>query len=288
VNPPPGSPDGTWVDGRASAEVSVLERGLHYGDGLFETIACVDGAPRFLARHLARLTSGCARLALPPPDAAQLAREIATAAAGTPRAIVKLILTRGRARARGYGFSGEEVPTRILLRYPWSGADEREARAGVRVRVADLTLGENPHLAGVKHLNRLEQVLARREWTDDSITEALLFSSGGTLISGTMSNVFLVQGGRLLTPRLDRCGVAGIMRAVVAELSTQCGIDFRERPLARADLEAAEEIFLTNALTGIRPVRELGARPVGVGPVTRRLQQALAPLLLRATEVAGG
>lgn len=278
-------PDALWVDGRPAAEISALDRGLHYGDGLFETMACIGGRPRLLNLHLERLASGCARLALPPPDAPGLEREIGAFLAGEPRAIVKLIVTRGPARARGYGISGAERPTRVLLRYPWAGEDAAAAAQGVRVRIGALKLGENPALAGLKHLNRLEQVLARAECSDPDIAETLLFSAGGALICGTMSNVFLVRGGTLATPRLDRCGVAGVMRAVVGGLAPGCGIHFAERMLDGEDLEAAEEIFLTNALTGIRPVRELAGRPRGVGPVTRRLQQALAPRLARAGEV---
>lgn len=266
---------GAWVNGEPQTQVSVFERGLHYADGLFETIACPHGAPRLLARHLARLTGGCARLHLPAPDPQQLSTEIRAAAAG-PSAIVKLIVSRGRALVRGYAATGAESATRIMLRYPWAGEDPSLGEAGVRVRLAGLRLGENPALAGLKTLNRLEQVLARAEWHDPAIAEALLFSSSGTLVSGTMSNVFLVHQGRLSTPRLERCGVAGIMRALVSELAASCGIDFAERALTEVELEAAQEVFLTNALIGIRPVRELAGRALAVGPVTRRLQRALA------------
>ena len=274
---PEGLPDGVWVDGRVAAEVSPLDRGLHYGDGLFETIGCVAGRPRFLDLHLKRLASGCARLAIPAPDPGTLAQEITRAAAKRGGAILKLIVTRGPAHARGYGVSGAEQGTRILLRYPPGPAAAGE---GVRVRLGELRLGENPALAGVKHLNRLEQILARLEWSDPGIAEALLFSSSGALVSGCMSNVFLVHGGRLSTPRLDRCGVAGVMREVVGRLAVRHGIEFEQLPLDLEGLNAAEEIFLTNALTGIRPVRELEGRAVPPGPVTRQLQQALAPLFI--------
>jgi 4-amino-4-deoxychorismate lyase len=275
-----GLPDGVWVDGRVAGEVSLLDRGLHYGDGLFETIGCVAGRPRFLALHLKRLESGCARLGIPAPDLGAVAQEITLAAAERGGAILKLIVTRGRAQARGYGVSGAEQGTRMLLRYPPDSAAAGAAHEGVRVRLGDLRLGENPALAGLKHLNRLEQILARFEWSDPGIAEALLFSSSGALISGCMSNVFLVYGGRLSTPRLDRCGVAGVMREVVGRLAVRHGIEFDKLPLDLEGLNAAEEIFLTNALTGIRPVRELQGRALPVGPVTRQLQQALAPLLL--------
>jgi 4-amino-4-deoxychorismate lyase len=274
----PGLPERTWVDGVLRADVSVLDRGLHYGDGLFETLAAPGGAVRFLPLHLKRLVQGCERLGIAVPDLPLLRRELATAAAGGD-AIVKLIVTRGPARARGYAVGGGETPSRMMLRYPWGGEDAQAMKAGVRVRIADLKLAENPALAGIKHLNRLEQVLARLEWDDAQIAEALLFSGSGALVSGTMSNVFLVQEGRLLTPRLDRCGVAGVMREVVGSLAAAAGVDCERRALDLEDLNRAEELFLTSALTGIRPVVEVAGRRLAIGPVTRRLQAALAPQL---------
>lgn len=280
--PPPAA----WVDGKNAADLSVFDRGLQYGDGLFETMACLNGWPRFLGRHLERLAAGCARLRLPQPPQGLLEAQIAAALADCPRAVLKLIVTRGAGPARGYAAPAGAPPTHILLRYPWPPEDARADEEGVRVRVGALRLGENPLLAGMKHLNRLEQVLARQEWSDPQIAEALLFSSSGALIAGTMSNVFLVHAGTLATPRLDRCGVAGIMRALVGGLAAECGIDFQERRLEAADLQQAQEIFLTNALIGIRPVREVAGRALAIGPLTRRLQQALAPLLGGAPDAA--
>jgi 4-amino-4-deoxychorismate lyase len=273
-----GLPERTWVNGTETGEVSVLDRGLQYGDGLFETMAAPGGEVRFLGLHLKRLAQGCERLGIAVPQEALLRREIATAAAGG-RAIVKLIVTRGEARARGYGVGGGEQAARVLLRYPWEGEDAPAMREGVRARIADLKLAENPALAGIKHLNRLEQILARLEWDDARIAEALLFSGSGALISGTMSNVFLVRDGQLLTPRLDRCGVAGVMREVIGSLAAGAGVDCERRVLDLEDLNRAEELFLTSALTGIRPVVELAGRSIPIGPVTRRLQAALAPQL---------
>ncbi|HEY6823649.1 MAG TPA: aminodeoxychorismate lyase, partial [Steroidobacteraceae bacterium] len=266
------------IDGQrftASASVPVLERALHYGDALFETIACLEGRPRLLERHLRRLAMGCERLGLGAP-VAPLASELAELAHGTSRAIIKLLVTRGVALARGYALTGAERTRRIALRYAWPPEDPAGQDEGIRVRLATLRLGENPALAGIKHCNRLEQVLARREWTDPGIAEALLFSSSGALVSGTMSNVFLVRGSKLLTPAIDRCGVAGVMRGLVLELAAAAGIAAQERRLDAADLEAAEELFLTNALGGIRPVRELAGVRRARGPLTRLLQERLA------------
>ncbi|HUO20735.1 MAG TPA: aminodeoxychorismate lyase [Steroidobacteraceae bacterium] len=274
------------IDGRADGVLAPLERGLHYGDGLFETIACLEGRPRLLGRHLERLAHGCERLGIGFPGREALGREILAVAGEAQRAVVKVLLTRGAAVARGYAVAGSERPTRVTLRYRWESEDPALARDGVRVRIAQLRLGENAHLAGLKHLNRLEQVEARREWSDPDIAEALMFSSSGRLVSGVMSNVFLVEAGRVRTPRLDRCGVAGIMRAAVLRAAARLGIAVEEAALEAGDLARAHEIFLTSALIGVRPVRELAGRAVAPGPVTRALQQALAPLLAGAVDDA--
>jgi 4-amino-4-deoxychorismate lyase len=142
-----------------------------------------------------------------------------------------------------------------------------------------MRLGENAALAGMKHLNRLEQVLARSEVPADDATELLLFSSSGQLVSGTMSNVFIVQDGRLRTPRIDLCGVAGVMRRVVLHEAAKAGIVTEECTLSATDLGATTEMFLTNARIGIWPVRAVVERPVALGDTTRRLQALIAPML---------
>jgi 4-amino-4-deoxychorismate lyase len=147
------------------------------------------------------------------------------------------------------------------------------------VRTLTLRLGENPRLAGLKHCNRLEQILARTELAAEPLAEGILFSSSGNLVSATSSNVFLVRESCLLTPRIDLCGVAGVMRRVVLREARRVGIPARECELRAQDLEAADEIFLTNARIGIWPVRALDARELTPGPVTRHLQSVLAPLL---------
>lgn len=279
-----GAPLAVWVNGRADGVLSPAERGLHYGDGLFETIACLKGRPRFLDLHLERLARGCARLAIAAPSPEELRREILAVAAGAERAVVKVLLTRGPGTARGYGTTGAEQPTRLTLRYRWEEEDPRLAAEGVRVRTAALRLAESPALAGLKHLNRLEQVLARREWSDAGIAEALMFSSSGRLISGVMSNVFLVADARLRTPRLDRCGVAGIMRQVVLREAARLGLACEEAPLEARDLAHTTELFLTSAVIGLRPVRSLDGRACEPGAVTRELQQRLAPLLAEGAD----
>ncbi len=275
----PADPLLTLVDGEPDLGLTVLDRGLHYGDGLFETIVCRNAQACFLELHLQRLAEGCARLGIRYQDFPQLAARIGGLAATQPRSIIKLILTRGSATARGYGAQGDERAHTVLLQYRWPPEDPAAWERGVVVRTAVARLGENPLLAGLKHLNRLEQVLIRAEWTDPLIQEALVFSSSGWLVSGTMSNVFLVTKGRLMTPAITHAGIRGVMRRVVIGAAQRGGVEVIETALDAAALHAAEEIFLTNARIGIWPVRALDGRDLAVGPSTRQLQQWLLPLL---------
>jgi 4-amino-4-deoxychorismate lyase len=271
-------PELVLINGQAGS-MSPLDRGLHFGDGVFETIACRDGRARFLALHLERLASGCERLKIPIRDLGAIREEVTRAVSGLESALIKLIVTRGPAAQRGYAWSGRETATRVLLRYRWPQEDTSAWTRGVRVRVAAMRLGENPALAGMKHLNRLEQVLARAEVPVTEAAELLLFGTSGRLVSGAMSNVFMVREGRLLTPRLDSCGVAGVMRRVVIREAARAGVVAEEGDLYERDLQSASEVFLTNARIGIWPVAMLDARALGPGPVTQQLQTLISPLL---------
>jgi 4-amino-4-deoxychorismate lyase len=278
-------PGRVTVNGQAPvAGVSPYDRGLHFGDGLFETIACRHGRARFLSLHLERLALGCERLRINLGDVASVRREIEQVATAAGDALIKLIVTRGDAVARGYGVAGSEVATRMLFQYPLPPVNEAFVGQGIRARVAGLRYGENERLAGLKHLNRLEQVLARSEVAADDADELLVFSSSGQLISGTMSNVFVVQDGRVRTPRIDRCGVAGVMRRVVLRESKNAGLDVEEAVLSAADLQHASEVFVTNVRIGIWPVRRLDDREIGVGLVTRQLLAQVGPLLEQSAD----
>jgi 4-amino-4-deoxychorismate lyase len=162
----------------------------------------------------------------------------------------------------------------VLLRYPQQLPTLTDAQEGLVVRLCDLTLARQPILAGIKHLNRLEYVLARAEWSEPEIAEGLLFDSQGELIEAVTSNVFIVKGGRVFTPYLDQCGVAGVMRAEVLACAARLDVAAEETRLFLDDVLCADEVFLTNSLHGIRPVRALhGQREWAVGPLlTQRLQ----------------
>lgn len=259
-----------WIDGVEDGALPVSDRGLHYGDGLFETIAAAGGRLRFEALHWERLGRGCDRLGLAAPDWSALRVEARRAAEGE-RALVKVIVTRGSG-GRGYAPGRTAAPRRIVLRYRWPEEREDVAGRGARLDWSEVALAAQPLLAGLKHLNRLEQVLARARVLANGADEALMCTEDGQVICGTMSNVFIVRRQSLLTPCVDRAGVAGVVRAVVLRDAPQLGLPVAECVLRRADLESADEVFVTNVRIGVWPVTRLGATRYAIGPVARRLR----------------
>ncbi len=264
------------INGQPGELVSAFDRGLQYGDGLFETIAVRDSAPLLFEHHLRRLAEGCRRMRLPEPDPTLLTGEARTLCDDAPRAVLKIIVTRGPGR-RGYRIATDETPasTRIVMRLPAPPVATEDYRHGVALRLCETRLGANPALAGIKHLNRLEQVLARAEWDDPEIREGLMMDREGAVIEGTMSNLFIVSAGKLRTPALGDCGVAGILRAQVLETAAALGIAAAETRLLPGDVGAADEAFVCNSLIGVVPVRRFERTELAVGPVTRRLMAAL-------------
>ena len=263
-----------WLDGVEVGNQAPLDRGLEFGDGLFETIAILGGRPRLLERHLARLGAGCARLGIAPPPLPALGAELSHAAATAGAGLVKLIVTRGDG---GHGYAPSAgAPHRHVLALPARLRPESWAAQGVAARLCTTRLAEQPLLAGLKHLNRLEQVLARAEWTDPAIAEGLMLDVQGRLVCGTMTNVFIVLGEELVTPALGRAGVAGVMRAALIEAFRTAGTRVIERDVDPSELAAARELFLTNALIGAWPVRRLAASRWPAGPFARRAQAWIA------------
>lgn len=256
------------VDGAPAEAVPALDRGLAYGDGLFESIRFVAAAAPLWARHMSRLTESCARLRIPAPDPEQLWREASSVTRGMPQSVVRITVTRGIGE-RGYAPPASPQPMRVVAAFA-APSVAREAHAdGVRLRVCAIRLAEQPLLAGMKHTNRLEQVLARAEWDDPAIAEGVLCDGQGRVVSATMANLFAVVDDVLLTPALDRCGVAGVARAEVLAVYPQARIG----ELTLDSLLGASEVFLSSSVRGILPVRLLDERVYAPGTMARRLQQ---------------
>lgn len=264
--------DQWWINGEPGRLVDVTDRGLAYADGLFETIAVRGQAPRFLDLHLARLEEGCLRLGLAlPVGPPALEDQIRTRAADVVDGVLKLLVTRG-VGPRGYGPPRRPRATIALGLQP----QPPEPWRAIRLRWCTTVAGRSPATAGLKTLARLEQVLARGEWDDDSADEGLMAGEDGWVVGGTSTNVFLVAAGQLVTPAITTSGIRGVMRRVLLREALAAGVPVVEGRISRADVMAADELLVTNALTGLRPVSRLAARAWPVGPVTRMLAGRLA------------
>ncbi|MEJ2347014.1 MAG: aminodeoxychorismate lyase [Gammaproteobacteria bacterium] len=264
----------TLVNGEPTQCLDAADRGLQYGDGVFETLAVRDGIPAHWDRHMARLREGCARLGIEPPAPELLRREAHQECGASARGVLKLIVTRGSG-GRGYRIPVPSRPARILSLHPWPDYPSDWQCDGIAMRVCVTRWSLNPALAGIKHLNRLEQVLARSEWDNPDIAEGLMLNSRGQVISGTMTNIFVVQDDALITPDLAECGICGITRARVLEAAADLGMDCRVLPLDLEQLLRARELFVCNSVAGIWPVRKLEQVSFAAGSATRQLTQAL-------------
>lgn len=263
------------VDGVADAGISAADRGLAYGDGVFRTLRLEGGRPLQWLLHYQRLVDDAARLGLQCPSAGLWLDDIAALAAQHGDGVIKCLLTRGVA-GRGYATPGEASrPTRLVI---WSAAPQyppEYASTGIALRLCQLRLGHQPRLAGIKHLNRLENVLARAEWNDAEWAEGLLLDVDGHMVEGVMSNLLWRSGEQWYTPRLDRCGVAGITRdRLIAHLQA-AGQATIETLAAPTELERAEEAFVCNSVIGLWPIRAFGQRRWTQFPTLQRLHHAL-------------
>ncbi len=252
----PGAPIRCLIDGVSGRRIPVTDRGLSYGDGLFETLLIHDGRPCQWRRHLDRLGLGCRRLGFPTSAESTLAGEVARLLRGIDRGVLKVLVTRGNG-GRGYAPRSEARPRRILSLFAAPDYPAEWHLTGVVARTCQTPATQNPLLAGLKHLNRLDSVLARAEWSDPGIAEGLMAGPGGDFIGGTMTNLFLWDGAGLLTPAVDGCGVAGTVRGLAMDLAAGLGIPYVETRLTRADLVGARGLFLTNSIAGVWPVRRL-------------------------------
>jgi 4-amino-4-deoxychorismate lyase len=262
-----------WIDGLPAQNSLLHDRGLHYGDGLFETLRVRSGRIRFAALHANRLASGCERLGITCDAKAAIRTGLdgIDARDGT----LKLIVTRGEAVARGYGVTGAERARVLRFWYPGEPPKRPETFRAVTL---EQRWGENPSLAGMKHLNRLEQVLGRRELDTAGADEGLVGSSSGLAISGTMSNVFLCIDGRIVTPRVDRCGIAGVMRAVVLREAQALGIEVTQQDVPLTDARRATSVFFTNARIGLLAATHLDGRALVQQPDLVRLARTIEAL----------
>ena len=251
---------------RGIAGIDPSNRGLAYGDGLFETMRVHRGGVPLWSRHLARLREGASRLGIAMPECGFLEACIADAVAAADAGVLKLLLTRGEG-GRGYAPPVDAEPTWILSLHPLPAAGS----GGLRLTWCEIRLASQPALAGIKHCNRLEQVLARTEVARAGFDEGLMRDADGNVVSATAANLLVRREGRWLTPTVDACGVAGVVRGWLLERGL-----LQPARLSSGDIESAEALALCNAVRGILPVASLGARGWPRSAATEGLRARLA------------
>ena len=264
------------VNGEITSSISIQDRGFHYGDGLFETIAFVNQQPVLWEQHYQRLSSGCQILGIQCPTESELRNDITKlneATVDNPDSVLKIIVTRGDSD-RGYKVAQESKSNVVLLLSTYPKYPPQYWHEGINVRLCKTTLSTHTQLAGLKHLNRLEQVLARQEWCDE-FQEGLISDDKGYLVEGVMSNLFIVKNKSIITPCIDKAGVDGIMRNVVLNLCESNGIIAKQDKLSSEQVLDADEVFLTNSIIGIWPVNRIDTQSYSIGETTKLIMQLL-------------
>lgn len=260
-----------WVNGIADGRVHPADRGLAYGDGLFETIRIRRGRAVLADEHFARLAIGAGVLGLAIDPTVLRDRFLAFLAGCPDECVAKIIVTRG-VSGRGYLPDPEATPTVIYSAHDLPDVPAAHAESGITAGVCALRLAEQPALAGLKHLNRLEQVLLRREMDELGVDEALVMDTEGWVTEGVFSNVFLVRDGELCTPRIEVAGIRGVLRGAILHAAAESGRRVTEGHYGPDDFLGAEEVFFCNSVNGIWPLRQFGGREWTPGPVTRHWQ----------------
>ncbi len=269
-----------WFDmDGAIKTLPVDDRGLQYADGVFDTIAIRQGRARLASLHIERLRIGCERLGMDIPATDVLLGMLGSAIASTAcdgSGVAKFVVTRGSGQ-RGYRYASDSTPRVMLGLFELPVYSRACWMHGVEIRICNLRLGSQPALAGIKSLNRLEQVLARNEWQSESIAEGLMLDADGNIVCGTMSNLFVSSESGLSTPAITTAGVSGVMRRHIIARSESDGLTVNVEPIPISTFKECREVFLSNSQIGIWPVRRCGTRSYAApGPTTQRVMKLLA------------
>jgi len=281
-----------YLNGQQATDLLIGDRGFAYGDGVFETIALGDSAqPQLWQAHWQRLRLGLVKLGFT-NDLEELYTLLCSdvkhalvdwSGANKPRGVLKITVTRG-AGGRGYLPPEQSTPNRIVQILAWPQGRDHIAKDGAKVHVCQHAWGSNSALAGLKHLNRLDQVLARQEWRDENYHEGLMLNQAGSVQSGVMSNVFVEKDGVLYTPINDTAGIDGIMAAQIKHIANSLNIPVKQQAFDLEFVYNGDGVMLTNSLNGVWPVISIGQKSLTISDNCRQIQAALSTYLQASTE----
>ena len=244
------------VNGNLSQQVAIADRGFNFGDGHFTSIRIADGQAQLLDLHLVRLQHACAVLVIEFSDWSAVIAAITSLALLHQQGIIKVTITRGEG-GRGYSAQGCGSANWYLQHRPLPAHYQTWAASGIELTVCQYQLPVNPVLAGLKTLNRLDQIMLRQELDRLGMNDGLVCSTEGKVIETTVANLFWVTAGQAYTPSTRHCGVEGVMKQHVGQLLAQQGIPLHEGDYQLSDVYAADEVFISNAALGIVPVTRI-------------------------------
>jgi len=259
-------------------EVDTWSRAEQFGDGVFETLLVSDGVSRALSLHAKRLQLGLRSLQISPP--AQNLQDMLSGYvdnmveySGLRNGVLKVMVSRAKS-ARGYGYEDQAEPCIAVFFSPYQPPKSGFYEQGIDVQMCSTQCSIQQQLAGLKHLNRLENVLAKSELQSDCF-EGLMGNYLGLVIEGTMSNVFFEKGDALYTPELSLSGVAGIMRSLIMAHCRRKGIALHITHIKMNALAQFDSAFVCNSVMGLLPIKKIKDKPMAIGKLTRQLQMAI-------------
>jgi len=244
------------LNGFLDRDISPLDRGFAYGDGVFRTMKIVNGLPLHWPQHYQKLVADCAVIGIVCPSAELLVDDIQHLFTPDETAVAKITITRGEGE-RGYAVPAVTMPTRLVSKSKYPQYNPSNFTNGVHLRVCQTILSAQPKLAGIKHLNRLENIMARMEWQNDSTFDGILLNANGDVIECTMSNIFARFGNKLITPNLAQCGVAGITRQQILSVASVFDLSAMADTIPLSKLLSADEIIICNSLYGAFQVTQI-------------------------------
>lgn len=260
--------NGEWTD-----NLPANDRAVQFGDGCFTTACISNGEVKFLDQHLIRLQQACEKLLIPFVDWALLKSEMLRLAEKEKQAVLKVIITRGSG-GRGYSAANCQQPTRLLTVSAYPSFYPQWREQGITLALSPIQLGINPQLAGIKHLNRLEQVLIRTHLEQTLAQEALVLDSDGYLTECCAANLFWRKGMQVFTPYVDKSGVNGTMRQHIIACLADSPWQVTQVREKLDTLAQADEVLICNALMPVVPVKQAENWQFK----SRELYQFLAPL----------
>ena len=263
------------INGNVLGSISPLDRGLAYGDGVFRTVKIVDKMPKEWPAHYQKLVADCGAIGIVCPSAELLMSDLQQLFELGEIAVAKIIITRGDGE-RGYAPPAITAPMRLVIKSPMPSYPATHYGKGVRLHVCTTHIAQQSALAGIKHLNRLENVLARMEWHDPSIADGLMLDLHGNVIECTTANIFARFGETLLTPSLHQCGIAGITRQRILDFAYTLELKTKVENFDLKKLLSADEIIICNSLYGAWQVSEVQDKTWPQLPLADNIRRILA------------